>query len=375
MIAAVLTSGRQDWGVLRSTCRLLATKPGFDLRLLLGGMHRSDVFGRTEDLVDSDGVHVSERLDWAESTDAATQAGVAIEMVARALDRQSPDFLVLAGDRFETAAAAFAATLRRTPIVHLHGGEETEGAIDNALRSAITKLSHLHLVSHRIHADRVVAMGEDPATVHVVGAPGLDSAFRTDLPDRDELSKTLGLALESPVVIVTVHPATLSSTNAEAEAVAVAAAMDAVPGTYIITLPNADPGHSAVREVLRRAAARPNRCAVEALGDRAYWGLMRVADAMLGNSSSGLIEAPVNRLAVVNVGDRQKGRLRGDNVIDTPPEAERVTEALRRALDPGHRSGLSGISPYGDGRSAPRIVNVLESWTPPKPPRKRGIAA
>jgi UDP-N-acetylglucosamine 2-epimerase (non-hydrolysing)/GDP/UDP-N,N'-diacetylbacillosamine 2-epimerase (hydrolysing) len=330
------------------------------------------VFGRTEDLVDSDGVRVSERLDWAESTDAATQAGVAIEVVARALDRQSPDCLVLAGDRFETAAAAFAATLRRIPIVHLHGGEETEGVIDNALRNAITKLSHLHLVSHQIHANRVVAMGEDPATVHIVGAPGLDSAFRTDLPDHDELSQILGLALVPPVVIVTVHPATLASTDDDAEAVA--AAMDAIPGTYIITLPNADPGHEEVRQTLRRAAALPGRTAVEALGDRAYWGLMRVADAMLGNSSSGLIEAPINRLPVVNVGDRQKGRLRGDNVIDTPPEAEQVTVALRRALDPGYRSGLSGISPYGDGKAADRIVSVLESWIPPRPPRKRGVA-
>jgi len=335
-------------------------------------MHLSGRFGRTADYVEADGVRVSERLAWADSPDAAVQAGVATEMVACALDRQSPDFLVLAGDRFETAAAAFAATLRRVPLVHLHGGEETEGAIDNALRNAITKLSHLHLVSHQIHADRVVAMGEDPATVHVVGAPGLDNAFRDDLADRDELSRGLGIELVPPVVIVTVHPATLGVAHADAQAVV--AAMDAVPGTYIITLPNADPGNEAVRQILGQAAAVPGRAAVEALGDRAFWGLMQVADAMLGNSSSGLIEAPVNRLPVVNVGDRQKGRLRGDNVIDTPPEAERVAEALREALDPEYRSGLSGISPYGDGKAANRIVSVLESWIPPKPPRKRGVA-
>jgi UDP-hydrolysing UDP-N-acetyl-D-glucosamine 2-epimerase len=373
LIVAVLTSGRHDWGILRGLSLLLSTEPKFDLRLLLGGMHLSNRFGRTADYIEADGVHISERLAWADSTDAAVQAGVATEMVACALDRQSPDCLVLAGDRFETAAAAFAATLRRIPIVHLHGGEETEGAIDNALRNAITKLSHLHLVSHQIHADCVVAMGEDPATVHVVGAPGLDNAFREDLADRDELSRMLGIALAPPVVIVTVHPATLGDVSADSQAVV--AAMDAIPGTYIITLPNADPGNEAVRRILGRAAAVPGRAAVEALGDRAYWGLMRVADAMLGNSSSGLIEAPINRLPVVNVGDRQSGRLRGDNIIDTPAEGWRVTEALRNALAPAYRDALSGISPYGDGKAADRIMSVLESWIPPKPPRKRGVTA
>ena len=190
-------------------------------------------------------------------------------------------------------------------------------------------------------------MGEDPASVHVVGAPGLDNAFRSDLPDRASLAADLGLALEPPVVLVTVHPATLDADPAGA-ARAVVAAMDAVPATYVVTLPNVDPGADEVAATMLAAADGPRRVAVPALGERRYWGLLRVADAMLGNSSSGLIEAPAVRLPVVNVGDRQAGRDRGRNVIDVPADPDAVADALRRALDAGLPGRASGPPP-GDG--------------------------
>lgn len=377
MRLAVLTTGRQDWGSLRSVCAALREDPAFDLRLLVGGMHVSARFGRTVRLIEGEGFVPAALLPWIPDrgdAPAAEQAAVALRLCAEALRRERPDALLLLGDRFETAAAALAATLCLVPIVHLHGGEETEGAFDNALRHAVTKLAHLHLVSHPAHAARVIAMGEAPGAVHTVGAPGLDGARRIDLPDRGALEASLGLPLSAPVVVVTLHPATLGG-DPGAEAAAVVAAMDAVPATYVVTLPNADPGHEAIRTALRAAAGRPGRVAVEALGEKTFWGLLAHADAVLGNSSSALIEAPALGVPAVNVGDRQKGRLRGKNVIDAVADTPAIVGALRRALDPQFRRAIgSEGSPYGDGRSGARIVDVLRGWRPPVPPRKPAVA-
>lgn len=371
---AVLSTGRQDWGILRETCRLLRVDPQFELLLLLGGMHGSGRFGYTRRMVVEDEFLPCEELNWIpddQPFDPERQAGDAVRMVAAALRRQHADAIVLVGDRFETAAAALGATLARVPIVHLHGGEETTGAIDNAFRNAITKLSHLHLTSHPEHTARVIAMGEDPSTVHTVGAPGLDNLYRTDLPGRAELAQFLGLELRPPVVIVTLHPTTLGE-DPQREAAAVLTALDVVEATYIITLPNVDPGSEPVREILQMAATKPRRKAVEALGEKLYWGLMRVSDAMLGNSSSAIIEAPAVRLPAVNVGDRQGGRLREGNVIDAPAEPTAITAALRRALSREFREQLADNSllPFGGKGASARILEALRRWTPPHPPRK-----
>jgi UDP-N-acetylglucosamine 2-epimerase (non-hydrolysing)/GDP/UDP-N,N'-diacetylbacillosamine 2-epimerase (hydrolysing) len=273
------------------------------------------------------------------------------------------------GDRSETLAAGLAATVAGVPIVHLHGGEETEGAIDNACRHALTKLSHLHLVSHPAHAARVVQMGEDPATVVVVGAPGLDNRYRDDLPGRGELEQSLGIALDPPVVLVTMHPTTLGQAPSD-ELTAVAQAMAEVPATYVVTAPNADAGGAAIREFWGRwVSGRKRVVLVETLGETRYWGLLRLGDAVLGNSSSGIIEAPVAGVPVVNVGDRQKGRLRLGGVADVPAQADRVADAIRAALARG-RDASRANGGYPDGPAAPRIVAALRAWEVPCPPRK-----
>ena len=278
---------------------------------------------------------------------------------------EGEDALILVGDRYETAQAAVEATRARTPIVHLHGGEVTEGASDDAFRNAITKMAHLHLVSTAVHGSRVVAMGEDPTTVHVVGAPGLDNLHRDDLPGRKLLEARLGIELKPPVVIVTLHPATLGEDPAELSE-AVRKAMEWIYATYVITTPNTDPGHESIRW----------GGTIVSLGERDYWGLMKVADAMLGNSSSGLIEAPAVQLPVVNVGARQNGRLRGANVIDVPAEWGAIGKGLLTALGgAAFRTKLKGtFSPYGDGHSGERIRDILRDWVPPKPPRKRPVS-
>jgi UDP-hydrolysing UDP-N-acetyl-D-glucosamine 2-epimerase len=368
MRLGVLTSGRQDWGILRSLCGAMPAA-GIELQLLVGGMHLSKRFS-PEVQPREEGFVPAAELRWLDdggTAGAIEQTSGAVKEVGAALERLKPEGLVLVGDRFETAAAAIAATLCRVPIVHLHGGEETEGAFDNALRHAVTKLAHLHLVSHRDHAARVVAMGEEPSAVHVVGAPGLDNAHRPDLLSRAELEAQLKCPLAAPVVVVTVHPATLSATDALADVQAVVAAMDAVEATYVITLPNSDPGNEPIRRALEAAASRPRRIAVSALGDRRYWSLLKLGDALLGNSSSALIEAPLLRLPAVNVGDRQKGRTRGLNVIDAAPTSGDVTAALRMALSPAFREGLRPDTRFGDGHAAERIVSILKAWKPPKP--------
>jgi UDP-N-acetylglucosamine 2-epimerase (non-hydrolysing) len=375
---AVLTTGRQDWGILRSSCTALRARPSFRLDVVAGGMHLSASQGQTVDQIRADGFEPA-RLPWLDddaATPADVQAARALEAFGGHLRATTPGAVLLVGDRFETAAAALAATVNRVPIAHLHGGEQSLGAFDDALRHATTKLAHLHLVSHEEHARRVIAMGEDPGSVHVVGAPGLDAAFRPDLLDRDALAAELGVALRPPVVIVTVHPVTLGADPA-ADVEAVAATMRAVPATYVVTMPNVDPGAERIRaDLIDTVAAAPSgtAVAVPALGERRYWSLLRVADAMLGNSSSGLIEAPVVGLPAVNVGERQAGRLRWANVIDAPAEADAVIAALRRALDPAFRAtARDGAPPLADGRAGERVADIIAAWRPSRPPRKPPI--
>ncbi len=372
---AVLTTGRQDWGILRSVCAGIRAEPSLELVLVAGGMHLSGRHGMTIGLLEADGFAPASALRWLPAADdedppPEEQAAAALELVGGFLRSARPAALVLVGDRLETAGAALAATLLGVPIVHLHGGEQTLGAFDDQLRHAITKLAHLHLVSHEEHRLRVIALGEDPANVHVVGAPGLDNLARDDLPDRASLAADLGLDLQPPVVVVTVHPETLADDPA-APARAVAAAMDAVPATYVVTLPNADPGADAVGAIMVAAARAPGRVGVRALGERRYWGLLRIADAMLGNSSSGIIESPALRLPAVNVGDRQAGRRRDGNVLDVPSIADATAAALRRALDPAHRATIPAPDPrLIDGRAGARAARIIATWQPPDPPRK-----
>ena len=373
---AVLTTGRQDFGILRSTLTALRDAPAMELVLLAGGMHLRERFGRTIEHVRAAGFAPERELDFVGEPPApAADAARALGQVAEALEALRPDCLLLAGDRHETLAAGVAATLARVPIVHLHGGEESEGAVDNAMRHALTKLSHLHLVSTALHARRVLQMGETPDSVVVVGAPGLDNAHRTDLPDRGALERRLGTPLRAPVVVVTMHPATLGG-DPVAEVSAVAAAMERVPATYVITQANADHGGERIRAFWTAwASGRTGVALVEALGDSYYWTLLREAAAMLGNSSSGIIEAPALGLPVVNVGDRQRGRAADPMLVrHVPADADAIARALAAALaaGPGRAGAEAG---QWDGRppagpAAPRIVAALAAWEPPSPPRK-----
>lgn len=370
---AVLTTGRQDWGLLRPLCEGLAGDQSFELLLIAGGMACSKAHGCVLDQILDEGFEVAAEIRWpVGDTDAAVQASRALELVAAELRRIKPDALILLGDRFETASAALAATLELVPLVHLYGGEETEGAFDNSLRHCITKLSHLHFVSHKTYARRVIQMGEHPQRVHVVGSLGVDNALNARKSSRVELEARLGIQLKHPVGVVTLHPTTLARSSDPVELHAVIAAIESFPATWIVTLPNADPGGEAIRNAFLSLAERqPNVVAVSALGDKHYLGLVGLADFVLGNSSSGMTEAPAFRVPTINVGDRQRGRLRCASILDVPPEAADVLAAVEHCLTPEFRRIVDDMPQLFWGVSAvARILAILRAWRPPEPPRK-----
>jgi len=374
MRIAVLTTGRQDYGILRSTLHLLEASKDFDLAVWAGGMHLSPRFGKSVDLIRADGIEPSRELDFlSEPPDSVGDPARALTLVAAALREDRPDALMLVGDRSETLAAGMAAIIVGVPIVHLHGGEESQGAKDNLWRHALTKLSQLHLVSHADHAARVLQMGEDPSTVIVVGAPGLDNLYRTDLPTRSEIERELGRTLRSPLVIVTVHPATAGG-DPQAEVEAVASALERVDATHLITQPNDDEGSEVIRSFWTKwARGRENVILVDALGEARYWSLLREASAVVGNSSSGIIEAPAAGVPVVNVGERQRGRMRYGRFADVPADAEQIALALRNALKNGRQKNHD--EGYIGGPAAPRVVAALRDWHPPNTVGKFFVSA
>jgi len=268
------------------------------------------------------------------------------------------------GDRFEMLAAAVAALPFALPVAHIHGGEVSEGAMDNQIRHAITKLAHLHFASAEVHARRIADMGEEAWRIHVVGAPGLDRIASTPPLSKDALARELDLPLDGPWLLVTFHPVTLEYRETASHVEELLAALEKTDGTLVVTYPNADTSGRLIIERLEEFAARhPRRCRLaRSLGERLYLSLLRHADLMIGNSSSGLIEAPSFGLPVVNIGARQRGRLRGGNVIDVEPAREDILRGIEVAQTPAFRArARAAANPYGDGRAAPRIVEVLRT--------------
>jgi UDP-hydrolysing UDP-N-acetyl-D-glucosamine 2-epimerase len=362
---AVVTVSRSDYGHLVPLLGAIRGCSDLALRLLVGGMHLEPMFGDTVRAIEDDGWPIAERIDMLEQEDdpagVARSIGRGVGGFAGAYARQHPDIVVVLGDRFEILAAALAALPFALPVAHIHGGEVTEGAIDNQMRHAITKLSHLHFASAAPHAQRIVGMGEEPWRVHDVGAPGLDR-FTGFVPlSRSELATSLRISSEDRWLIVTYHPVTLEYAEAVSQVDEVLAAVEKIDATPVISAPNADTAGSTILRRLEEFVKRtPRARLVPSLGEVRYLSLLHHADVMVGNSSSGLIEAPSFGLPAVNIGSRQDGRLRGDNVLDVPPDCDAIVRAIEAALAPGFREALRGRrNPYGDGRAAARIVRVL----------------
>ncbi len=367
---AVFTGTRAEYGLLYWLMKDIAADPDLELKLIVSGTHLSPEFGLTYQQIEQDGFKIDERIEMLLSSDTSVgvvkSMGVALLGLADALARLQPDVLVILGDRFEALAAAQAAMLQRIPVAHLHGGEITEGAYDDAIRHAITKLSYLHFTAADPYRQRVIQLGEAPERVFNVGAVGLDHIIKTPLLSMDELQSSLGFTLDSPFFVVTYHPVTLADEPARESFSALLAALDNYPDHQVIlTYPNADDGGRAIIPLLEQyATANPARVlAIPSLGYRRYLSAVKHCAAVIGNSSSGIIEVPSLGVPTINIGQRQQGRLAAKSVLHCDAKAEAITQCIAKALQPMGPDAY--VNPYGAGDASGQIVARLKHFAIP----------
>lgn len=368
----VVSGSRADYGLLYWVMRDLREHPGLALQVAVTGMHLSPRHGETWRVIEEDGFRIDARVDTGLEADtpvAITRAvGAGVAGFADAFARLDPDFVLVLGDRFEILAAVQAAMLGGRVIAHVAGGDVTEGAVDESMRHAMTKMSHLHFVTNAQAAARVRQLGEDPARIFNAGSPGLDTLRRTTLLSREALEASLGMRLRRRNLLVTFHPATLEEETPAAQFQELLDALDRVAAdgdtAVFFTRPNADAGNEGIsRRIDDYVASRSDAHAYASLGQQRYLSLMAHVDAVVGNSSSGLYEAPSLCVPTVNIGDRQKGRLLATSVVSCAPRAADIASAIDAAL----ALDCSGtVNPYGDGHSAARIVGQLAAVGDPR---------
>ncbi len=363
---AVVTGSRADYGLLKGVLTRLQKMDDVDLQVIVCGMHLLPKFGETWRTVEADGFAIAAKIGVELSDDRAETVargtGIGVVGFAEALPRLAPELLVVLGDRYEILSAAVAATLLNIPIAHIHGGEITAGAFDDAIRHAITKMACLHFTAAEPYRQRVIQMGENPDLVFNVGAPGLDLADTAPTMSRPDLFKSLGISGPENFLLVTLHPTTAQP---GADAVNVRELLGALvqigDRSLIFTGVNADPGYRTIDDALRAfVAARPGHAHLFAsLGSERYWAALRLADAVVGNSSSGILEAPAVRVPSVNIGERQLGRLRAASIIDCPADQTAILAALRRILEGRFQPDTSSEPPYGRGGASEKIAGIL----------------
>jgi len=362
---AAVTSSRADYSHLYWPLRELSHHPLVDLKIIALGPHLSPEFGYTAREIEHDGFEIAARVECLLSSDTdvgmAKTIGVAALGLADALGHMRPGLLLLIADRYEMLAPASVALALRIPIAHIEGGERSEGAIDDAVRNALTKMSHLHFTSTEQARRRVIAMGEEEWRVHRAGAPSLDHLRRRELYTREELESQLHIRLDPDAIVVSYHPVTLAR-NTLLEVEALFAALETLPQQLLFCWPNADAGSRALIERAKSfLSSRPGRGAMWTnLDAPTYWSLLRHAGLFLGNSSSGIMETPSFALPAVNIGLRQHGRERARNVLDAEPGKEAILQQIGKATSADFRESLRGMSnPYGEGDAATKITHVL----------------
>jgi len=367
-----VTGTRADYGLLRWVMHEIAADPGLQLQVTVTGAHLSPEFGLTWRNIVEDGFTIDAKVEMLLGSDTPVgitkSLGLAVAGFADALAALRPDLLLVLGDRYEILAAVSAATMARIPVAHLHGGEVTEGAFDDAMRHAITKMSHLHFVAAEDYRRRVLQLGEAPEHVHNVGGLGIDNIQRLKLLERAELEHSLDFKLGPRNLLVTFHPVTLEPGASASQMAELLAALDALPDTHLLfTMPNADTESRQLGIMLQDyAASRLHTAKVwTSLGQLRYLSCLRYVDGVVGNSSSGLIEAPSFHVGTVNIGERQQGRLKAASVIDCAPTRQGIAHALCELFSEKFRASLSQIrNPYGEGGAATRIAAILSACDP-----------
>jgi UDP-hydrolysing UDP-N-acetyl-D-glucosamine 2-epimerase len=363
----VVTGTRAEYGLLRGLMRILRDDSEIELQTVVCASHLPFEFGSTYQEIEKDGFTIHAKVEMTLSSDSpaaiSKSMGLGCIGFADAFDRLAPNLLVLLGDRYEALAAAQTAMAARIPIAHIHGGEATEGLIDEAIRHAVTKMSHLHFTSAEQYRRRVIQLGEQPDRVFTVGAPGLDNIRETTLLDRKELEEAIGFKFAKTNVLVTFHPETLSELSSSLPFGQLLAALDSMDNTGIVfTKANSDTDGRVINKMIDDFVAKDSNrsISVTSLGQLRYLSAMGIVDAVIGNSSSGIIEAPSMGVPTVNIGGRQAGRLRASSVIDCDETVEAISIAIEKALSPDFRNFASKISnPYGDGKAAKRIADTI----------------
>lgn len=367
-VICVVTGTRADYGLLQGLMKEIQSDTELQLQVIATGMHLSGQYGFTYREIEQDGFEINEKLEILLSSDtpyAVTKTvGLATIGFADVYKRLQPDIVVILGDRTEALAAAQAAMIARIPIAHLHGGEITEGAIDESIRHAITKMSHLHFVAADSYLKRVIQLGEQPDRVFNFGALGIENMKRVPLKTREELESILQLSLGDPTFLVTFHPTTVKEGTTELAIKQLIAALEAFPeATVIITKPNSDSeGQIIIDHIEQYANKYPGRVKVFAsLGQVNYLSMIQQCDVVIGNSSSGLIEVPAFKKATVNIGSRQSGRLKANSVIDCDNHKENIISAIRKALSPDFKQTLRKVkTPYDEGVPSIQIKDQLK---------------
>jgi UDP-hydrolysing UDP-N-acetyl-D-glucosamine 2-epimerase len=363
----IVSVGRSDYGIYLPILERIQKDQDLNLRLLVSGIHLRSKYGMTIRKIEADGFKVSDKIDILEDEDSpqdiANAIGRGVIGFSKAFHRELPDILVVLGDRFEMFSAALAALPFNLPVAHIHGGELTGGAIDDALRHSITKLSHLHFVATKKYARRVIQLGEEPWRVIVTGAPSLDQLDTIHYQGCPELESKLGIDLSQPTLLVTFHPVTLEYQQIETQIDAVLGAVQKSNCNILFTAPNGDSGGSVILgKIQGYVKSNSNSKLIVNLGTEAYFSLMRYVCAMVGNSSSGIIEAPSFKLPVVNIGIRQSGRMRAKNVIDVECNEQAILQGIKRAIRPSFKKQLAHlVNPYkSKGNASELIVDHLK---------------
>lgn len=364
----VVTGSRAEYGLLRWVMEGIRGTPGLELQLIVTGMHLSPQFGLTYREIENDGFRIDRKVDMQLGSDTPTgiskSMGLGLIGFGEALQQLQPDLMLVLGDRFEIFSAAAAAMVAGIPVAHLHGGEATEGLIDEPIRHSITKMSHLHFVAAEEYRKRVIQLGEHPDRVFLVGGLGIDNIKKLPLLDRVALESALGFELGLKNLLITFHPVTLEKGTAVGQMTELLAALDTLKDTRLIfTMPNADTGGRVLFDMIERFVAdHANARAYTSLGQLRYLSCIQHVDGVVGNSSSGLAEVPSFAKGTINIGDRQRGRIKAESVIDCAPERKVIVAALAQLYSPGFQGKLKTVrNPYGDGGASNRIVEKLAS--------------
>jgi UDP-hydrolysing UDP-N-acetyl-D-glucosamine 2-epimerase len=364
-LIGIVTGTRAEYGLLSRTIKLLQNHENFDTRIFACGAHLSPEHGNTiselEDCGIKNIVPVEMLISSATRVGIAKSVGIATMSFADAFSRENLDAIMVLGDRYEILAAAQAAMFLDIPLIHIHGGEVTEGAFDDAIRHSITKMANIHFPAAKEFSERIFQLGEDPKSVFVVGSPGIDNIVNTPRMNQNELEASLGFKLNNPIALVTYHPVTKTQVLNENNITPLVDAIKNNPKlTYIITFPNADGGGREIIEKWQSIEHLDNVYLVPSLGFVRYLSLMEHVDCVIGNSSSGIIEAPSFRVGTVNIGTRQNGRPKAASVIDVIMEEESISNAIEECCQLNFKEKLLKlVNPYGQGGTAQMIVKLL----------------